>query len=102
MATLFMLSTFKPLPEEHGAGKMRFLGVPLCHRCGTAGYRDEQFCPQCGEEFDRAQLQHRAEQRCPACNAAVRHPVAFFCTACGNELPPEASNQHPHAANGRR
>lgn len=81
-----MLSSSTLLPEEHPFGQMQFLGIPICCYCGTAGYRGEQFCPRCGGQFQYHQTQQHSQQRCPACGAVVRHPIAFFCTECGSEL----------------
>ena len=65
--------------EQHDAG-----GLRTCNGCGTACYREDQFCPNCGLEL----------ASCGECGASVEHPIARFCTICGAKfsrlVPPPA------------
>ncbi|MEO5930323.1 MAG: zinc ribbon domain-containing protein [Candidatus Kapaibacterium sp.] len=63
--------------EAHG-------GMMRCTGCGTVGYQGDRYCPCCGLPLVR---------NCRQCGAAIAHPIANFCTACGlpldGERPPK-------------
>jgi hypothetical protein len=52
-------------------------GAVKCISCGTLGYQTDRYCPCCGAEMPRS---------CAECGAAITHPIAFYCTACGSML----------------
>ena len=59
---------------------------PICLACHTIGYSGEKFCPQCGTEFPLQSTQRRNLRYCQQCRQPIAHPVAFFCTCCGESL----------------
>jgi hypothetical protein len=60
--------------------------IPICLACHTIGYSGEKFCPQCGTEFPLQSIQRRNLRYCQQCRQPIVHPVAFFCTCCGEPL----------------
>jgi serine/threonine-protein kinase len=71
-----------PIPDARGGG--RFAGaVPTgernCPECGTATFKDDQFCVGCGRQLVLS------VPRCPACAAFV-HSNDRFCIFCGKDL----------------
>jgi hypothetical protein len=61
-------------------------GIPLCLTCHTAGYPGENYCPRCGTGFPVHSTQRCNPPYCRQCRQPVIHPVAFFCTCCGEPL----------------
>ncbi|MGE3800468.1 MAG: zinc ribbon domain-containing protein [Candidatus Kapaibacterium sp.] len=57
-------------------------------KCGTIGYDDEDYCSLCGHELSwfNAETDQESSNRCSSCGAALRHPVACFCGACGAKV----------------
>lgn len=73
MLTSYSVSFLPNTPEPSRSAQ-----VVRCPNCNAFGYDDDDFCACCGAAMGN---------RCAACGALVRHPVAFFCTRCGAELP---------------
>ena len=58
-------------------------GVPHCSRCRTVGYRGERYCPHCGDPMLGATIAPMSLGECTYCGEEIRHPVTYYCTACG-------------------
>jgi hypothetical protein len=67
--------------EEHNPMQTENLpaGAIRCTSCGTVGYQTDKYCACCGNQLERS---------CNECGAAIMHPIAYYCTACGATLEP--------------
>ena len=65
--------------DDHNAMQAENLpaGAVRCSSCGTVGYQTDRYCPCCGTPLVRS---------CGECGAAIVHPIAYYCTACGSML----------------
>lgn len=54
-----------------------------CSACGSVAYDSDRYCARCGNALFLI---------CPSCRATVEHPVAFYCTQCGDLLGSGSSN----------
>jgi hypothetical protein len=51
--------------------------LKLCASCGALAYDYDKYCARCGNALFRV---------CRSCGACIDHPVAFYCTQCGEVL----------------
>lgn len=74
-----------PIPKARGVGRGTRGGLPprrdehSCPACGTATFKEDQFCVGCGRQLALS------VPRCPACDAFV-HGSDRFCIFCGKDL----------------
>lgn len=74
-----MLAALTPGPPPPPGGRRPDRAHARCPECGTATFKDDQFCVGCGRQLAIS------IPRCPACAAFV-HSSDRFCIFCGKDL----------------
>lgn len=74
-----MLAALTPVPPPLPGARRVDRDQSRCPECGTATFKDDQFCVGCGRQLALS------VPRCPACTAFV-HGSDRFCIFCGKDL----------------